>query len=271
MLNNETLAQKAASFKRDSRKGFDKAVAALIALAWNYAYMGEDFRWDADPELYAEALRICLDLSDTLAEKARAIAASVMEDSLDYYDEEQSWDREADEDGDESILVRFDQAGAHLLDLLEIWIALAFVHGLGKTELRVEISRYLSNPYLSPLWKGELRVEISRYLSNPYLSPLWKGVPKDALLWGRGYMKDIPRQLALIGQDAIISATRYAEWVDAQAKGAQYYIRRRGSGYDCPECDDLCGYPIPIETPFEFLHARCMCYPEYHFEPMPDA
>lgn len=250
MLNNETLAQKAASFKRDSRKEFDKAVAALIALAWNYAYMGEDFRWDADPELYAESLRICRDLSDTLAEKARAIAASVMEESLDYYDEEQSWDREADDDWNESILIRFDQAGAHLLDLLEIWIALAFVHGLGETELRVEISRYLSNPYLSPLWKG---------------------VPKDALLWGRGYMKDIPRQLALIGQDAIISATRYAEWVDAQAKGAEYYIRRRGSGYDCPECDDLCGYPIPIETPFEFLHARCMCCPEYHFEPMPDA
>lgn len=248
MLDRENLATRTATFKRDSRKEFNKAVAALIALAWNYAYMGEDFRWDADPELYAESLRICRDLSDTLAEKARAIAASVMEESLDYYDEERSWGQQEEEDESESILVRFDQAGAHLLDLLEIWIALAFVHGLGKTELRVEISRYLSNPYLSPLWKG---------------------VPKDALLWGRGYMKDIPRQLALIGQDAIISATRHAEWVDAQAKGAQYYIRRRGSGYDCPECDGLCGYPIPIETPFEFLHARCMCYPEYHFEEIP--
>lgn len=250
MLNNETLAQKAASFKRDSRKEFDKAVAALIALAWNYAYMGEDFRWDADPELYAESLRICRDLSDTLAERARAIAEQVARDGLDDFDMDEAWERGADEEDGESTLVRFDQAGAHLLDLLEIWIALAFVHGLGETELRVEISRYLSNPYLSPLWKG---------------------VPKDALKWGRGYMKDIPLQLAVIGQDAIISATRYAEWVDAQAKGAEYYIRRRGSGYDCPECDDLCGYPIPIETPFEFLHARCMCCPEYHFEPMPDA
>lgn len=248
MLDNDNLARKAASFKRSAEREFDKAVAALIALAFKYKEMGADFLWDNDPELKEEAIRICRDLSDSLAEKAKAIARSVIDDSLDYYDFEESWDRESDE-GFIPIITRLDQQGSFLLQLLEIWAAIAFVNGVGKSELRVLVSRYLNNPYASPLWKG---------------------IPLDALRWGRGYSKNIIDQISVIGQNAIISAARYAEWVDAQAKGAEYYIRRRGSGYDCPDCDSLCGYPIPIYQPFEILHSRCMCWPEYHFEEMPN-
>lgn len=247
MLDNDNLANKAASFKRTANREFDKAVASLISLAFAHKDMGADFLWDKDPELNDEANRILRDLSDTLAEKAKNIARGVVEDSLDYYDLDESWDRE---DGDDfiPILTRLDQQGSFLKELLEIWIALAFVNEIGK---------------------GELRVLISRYLANPYASPLWRGIPRDALKWGRGYSLNILDQIAVIGQNAIISAARYAEWVDAMAKGAGYYIRRRGSNYDCPDCDSLCDYPIPIETPFEFLHSRCMCRAEYFFEPMP--
>lgn len=248
MLDNDNLAKKAASFKRKASREFDKAVAALIAIAFKYSEMGEDFLWDKDPELNDEANRILRDLSDNLAEKAKDIAREVVEDSLDYYDFDESWDREDDE-GFIPILTRLDQQGSFLKELLEVWIALAFVNGIGK---------------------GELRVLVSRYLNNPFASPLWKGLPSDIFKWGRGYSRNILDQIAVIGQNAIISAARYAEWVDAMAKGAQYYIRHRGSGYDCPDCDSLCGYPIPIEVPFEWLHSRCMCWPEYFYEPMPD-
>lgn len=244
MLNNELLTEKAASFKKDSRKEFDKAVAALISLAWRYRRFGAEFLWDKDPELNNEANRICRDLSDALTEKAKRIAAEIMESSFTEYDFDDAWDY-GDDEWYVPVITRFDQQGSFLKELLEIWLALAFVNGISQ---------------------GELRVMISRYISNPFTSPLWVDLPKDVLAWGRGYPKDIASQLAVIGQNAIIAAVRNAEWQDARADGASYYIRRRGSSYDCPECDDLCGYPIPIEEPFEFLHSRCMCWPEYHYE-----
>lgn len=234
MPDDERLASAAAQFGRDSRKEFDRAVKELIALAFLYARAGADFLWDMDENLLREAHRICRNLSDTLAEKAMAIARGVVEDSIGNYEPEE----------DEGLVERFDMQGSHLLDLLEIWLALAFIHGIAQSELRVLISRYLSNPAASPLWRG---------------------LPKDVLAWGRGYPKNIPGQISAIGQTAIVTAYREAERKDAEAKGYAYYIRRRGSNYDCPTCDEMCGYPIPIDVPFEIPHPRCMCRAEYHF------
>jgi len=248
MLNNDAVVQKVAAYKRESRKEFDKAVAALIALAFLYKEMGADFIWDKDPELNDRANEICRNLSDSLAEKAKEVARSIVSENLDYYDFDEAWDRESD-DRFVPILTRFDQQGSFLKELLEVWIALAFVYGLSQSELRVEISRFLANPFLS------------RY---------WKDLPRDILKWGRGYPKDIAGQLAVIGQNAILASIRYAEWQDAMARGAEYYVRRRGSNYDCDECEDDANHPIPIDVPFEIKHSRCCCFPEYHFEPMPE-
>ena len=240
MLDNGSLAKKAASFKREASKEFDRAVKALIALAFKYKSMGAAFLWDANPELDAEANRICRNLSDTLAERAKAIAREVAEASLDQYDFDEAWDAE-----DTPIVERLDQQGSLLKELLEIWVAFAFFYGLSQ---------------------GELIVEMSRFIENPFLSPMWRGLPKGTLNWGRGYPKNIREQIAVIGQNAIIAADRRAEWQDAESKGYEYYIRHRGSSFDCPECDELCGHPIPISTPFEFVHSRCMCYPVYYAE-----
>lgn len=246
MLDNETLTRKVAAFKKESRKDFDKAVAALIALAFLHKDMGADFLWDKDPELDAEANRICRELSDTLTEKAKDLARDAIKE-LDDYDIEEFWDVARDE-WFVPITTRFDQQGSFLKELLEVWVALAFVYGLSQ---------------------GELRVEISRYLANPFVSSLWRGLPRDILKWGRGYPKNIAEQLAVIGQNAILSAVRLAEWRAAKDGGATYYIRRRGSYYDCDECDSLANHPIQIDEPFEVPHSRCMCYPEYHFDEMP--
>ena len=244
-IPNEALVKEAASFKRDASREFDRVVAALIALVWAKGKPTSDFLFENDPELDAEANAILRDFSDFLADKAKKRAESVIRAYLegDYPD---AWDEAAGE-GEDGILFRFDMAGSHLKELLEIWIALAVLNGIGKSELRVLISRYLNNPYSSPLWKG---------------------VPADALKWGRGYRKNILEQIAVIGQSGIIGAARYAEWVKEKEDGAVYYIRRRGSNYDCPDCDSLCGYPIPIEEPFEYLHANCMCRAEYFYEPL---
>lgn len=243
MLDRDKLARDAASFKRAAQREFDKAVKELVALAFKHAEAGADFLWDMDPGLDEEANRILRNLSDSLVEKAKAIARAEVEDMLDEYDFDEAWEENERKWG-VPLITRLDQQGSFLKELLEIWIALAFVNHMSQ---------------------GELRVMVSRYLANPFTSPLWIGIPKGVFAWGKGYSLNILEQIAIIGQNAIISSARTVEWMDAVVKGAEYYIRRRGSGYDCPECDSLCGYPIPIGTPFEFLHSRCMCWPEYHF------
>lgn len=42
-------------------------------------------------------------------------------------------------------------------------------------------------------------------------------------------------------------------------KGAAGYIGVRQSSYDCPLCDSLCGYFIPITTQVFPAHPRCVC------------
>ena len=248
MLSNDYLVQEAASYKSDAKKRFDAALKALLVLAWKYKdAMGGDFSFEANPELYAEALRICREMSDGCSEDARKRLYSIVEDSLDYANEDVAWDYASTYE-DESITTRFDMAGSHLIKLLDIWIAVAFTNGFTKDYTRISILRYINNPFASGLFGA------------------WG---KDVLKWGRGYSKNIADQLAIIGQNAIIGGARYAEWVDEQAKGATYYVRRRGSSYDCDMCESIAGIPIPIDTPFEYLHSRCCCYPEYFYEPMP--
>lgn len=243
MLDNETLTREAASYKSDARKRFNKALDALLALAWKYKGMGEDFAFEDDDELYAAALQICIELSDGCAEDARKRMASILDYHLDYYDEGIAWDEVEDR-----AIESFDMAGSHLLTLLGVWVSVALVNGYTKEHTKSLILQYLKNPLASGILTPE---------------------QMKALEWGRGYMKDVREQLSLIGQDAIIGGARYAEWVDAMAQGATYYIVRRGSDYHCPLCDELSGYPAPIDEPFEPRHPRCVCYPEYHFEPMP--
>lgn len=243
MLNNEELVNEVASYKGDTKKRFDAALAALLALAWTYRdQIGENFSFSANPVLYEQALAICREMSDRCSEDAHKRLIRLVEDSLDYADEDVAWEQTGD--GIES----FDMAGSHLLELLAVWIGVA-----------------IQNSWT----QNYTKVMISRYLANPFLCPEWKEIPLDTLAWGKGYARNILEQLTLIGQGLIIGGGRYAECVDEQAKGATYYIRRRGSNYDCDVCEGLANVPIPIEVPFEYSHARCMCYPEFHYEPMP--
>lgn len=239
MLDRDRLTKEAAEFKNDAKKRFDAALAALLALAWKHKDLGGDFTFDADPEMYAEALRICRDMSDgTMADAERHIRA-LFEDNDDF---------EIDNFSADNALESLDMAGTHLIQLVEVWCAVAFSNGFSQAYTRISIGRYLRNPYASGMFGA------------------WG---KDVLKWGRGYDRNIINQMAVIGQNLIVDAARAEEWREEREEGATYYVRRRGSGYDCPDCDAITGVPIPIDVPFERLHSRCMCYPEYHFDEMP--
>lgn len=244
-MTNETIIAQAAAFKTDARKEFEAAVAALIALAFRYKRLGANFLWDSDPVLEEEANAILRGLSDTLSEKAKARALAIAREE-EWSTGDEAWE-DVNEKVDTPILTRFDQQGSFLRELLEIWIALAFVNGLTQ---------------------NYLKISVIRYLANPYASPLWKGLPAGLLKRGAGYQRDIIAQLALIGQDGIVDAVRRAEWMDATERGAYYWVWRRGSGFLCDECEANKGKAFPIDIPFDTLHPRCMCWPEYHYEPM---
>lgn len=242
---NDRLIESAAAFKKESRSDFEKAVEALIALAFRFKYLGADFLWTSDPVLEREANAILRGLSDTLSQKAKARALALMrEEGWDFG--EDAWE-DVNERVDTPILTRFDQQGSFLRELLEIWVALAFVENI------------------TPAY---LKILVINHLANPYASRFWKGLPAGLLKHGKGYQRDLLNQIGLIGQDGIIGSVRMGEWMDAFGKGATYWIWRRGSNYDCPECEANKGRVFPMDVPFDTLHARCMCWAEYHFEPM---
>jgi len=240
MLNQSDLLNTVAAYKKDSQDHFWEAVVTLLSLAW--PYRKEGFVFDESFPMYDHALVVCIEMSDACIASAKERLSEAIEE-LEW--DEDPWPEAFSVETEE----RFDMAGTHLLDLLAIWISVAAVNG----------------------WtKSYTRVMVSRYLANPFLCPYWKDVPKDALAWGRGYAKDIVEQLTLIGQGIILSGARYAEQEDEKANGATYYIRRRGSTYDCTDCEEMANIPIPIEVPFVIPHPRCVCFPEYHNEPIPE-
>lgn len=240
-MNNERLTEQAAAYKSDARRLFEDAVVALIALAFRYKNLGANFLWDSDPVLEREANAILRRLSDKARESAKARALELIREA-DLAEGEYAWDSAEDAWG-EPVLTRLDMVGSHLRELLEIWIALAFVEGM------------------TPSY---LKICVLRYLSSPYASPMWSRLPAGLLKWGKGYQRNLIDQIALIGQTSIIGAVRFAEWSDASSRGAAYYIRRRASTFDCPECESLANKPIPISVPWENLHARCVCYAEFY-------
>ena len=243
MLNQQTLVRETAEYKRDARRLFDAHLASLLALAWPFR-KAEDFSFEVNDELMAAAYDDCIQLTDECAEQAEKRFLTTIVNLGDAVNEQEVWDGFYEDGAQES----FDMAGSHLLDLLTAWIGVAVAND----------------------WTRDYtRIMVGRYLANPYLCPQWNIVPRDLLSWGSGYAKDISEQLALIGQNLIVQASRYAEWLDESARGATYYIRRRGSTYDCALCDEEANRPIPVSEPFEWLHSRCMCYPEYHYEPLP--
>lgn len=243
MVSNEKLVEQAAAYKTDARRLFEEAVAALIALAFRYPQLGANFLWDANPNLDEQANSILRRLSERARDAAKRRALAVIAEA-DLADGEYAWDA-TDGLGDEPMLERLDMVGSHLRDLLEIWIALAFVE---------------------KMTQSYLKISVLRYLANPYAAPSWSRLPAGLLKWGRGYQKDLIAQIALIGQDSIVSSVRFAEWSDAVKRGAKYYIRHRASNFYCPECDAVCEIKFPIEQFDGQIHPRCCCTYEYIYE-----
>lgn len=65
--------------------------------------------------------------------------------------------------------------------------------------------------------------------------------------------------LKVLTSSIITDALNRSELYLMSGKGAYGYIGVRMSTYDCPVCDSLCGYIIPIDQQVFPAHPRCVC------------
>lgn len=219
------------------------AIDAILDLCWDYR--SPDFSFSDHIALQREVNRILAQLSDGILSdtEKRAVLAIAEEELQDYEDEALEY-AEGEING-EDVLFRLDRQGDHLKDLIAGWLVVAAILGLSKGKVKSRFWTFLGNVGASPDWrKAGIKI------------------PK----WGRGFQADIERGMTVIGQNVIFNAYQRAQYLDAISKGAVYFIRHRGSSYDCPECDSYCEYPIPISQIVYQTHSRCVCWNEYFNE-----
>ena len=231
------------------RTGVRPRIVALIdeilSLAW--VYRAEGFTFDADSTLDAQVNKVLADFSDgeiaDAEKKLRKLLESLEwsdfgDDALEYAEREQN---------DQNAVYRFDMHASHLKEIIAVWLGISFVSGLSRSETARQIWGYWGSPELSPKWVGP---------RSPFF------------LWGKGYTKNILNGIVVLEQDIINSAYQFAVLQDFGRQGAIGYKIKRGSGYNCPYCDEHCGIVYPLSRQILPLHSRCMCiaYPVFSNE-----
>lgn len=228
------------------------AVTRILALAYVYKEFVEgEFRFEDFPDLNERVNAILRGLSDKGAEIARQRVRDALALLDGEYEDYEDIVEEV-ENENEGMLWAFDMHSSNLKKLLEGWLTIAFANGWSQADTLAGILSNLDEPQTSPMWRDAIRAKM---------------IDPNEYRFGRGYQRNIPNAMRVLAVYIITKAFMLSEQRMYANRGAAYYIRRRGSNYDCPECDSLVGYPIPIDEPFVMLHPNCLCIAEYHFPP----
>lgn len=92
-----------------------------------------------------------------------------------------------------------------------------------------------------------------------------KDINIDVPSYGKGYYRNAYQNIVRNASQVIALAWGQAEQEYGQESGAVGYFVHRGSSYDCPVCDDLCGYIHPLDTMVIPAHPNCACRVELVF------
>ena len=236
MMPREDAIDQMSRVKRDARERMDAAVAAIIALCWDYR--SPDFSFSDHLALLREVNKILAEMSDGILSDSekRAVKALAEAELQDYQDDAVSY-AEGEIRG-ENALFRLDRQADHLRDLLTGWLAVAAVAGLTKSQTERKFWTYIGNPSASKEWRDA-------GLSNPK--------------WGSGFQINVLDGIVVIGQDLINRAFQFARIGSFRDGGAVGYRTVRQSNYDCPYCDDMCEKIWPIDYVALPYHPRCVC------------
>lgn len=87
----------------------------------------------------------------------------------------------------------------------------------------------------------------------------------DVPSYGKGYYRNAYQNIIRNAKQVIALSWGRAEQEYGKNSGAVGYFVYRGSSYDCPVCDDLCGYMHPLDTMVIPAHPNCACRVELFF------
>ena len=93
-----------------------------------------------------------------------------------------------------------------------------------------------------------------------------KDINIDVPSYGKGYYKNAYQNIVRNASQVIALAWGQAEQEYGQENKAIGYFVHRGSSYNCPVCDDLCGYMHPLDTMVIPAHVSCRCRVEFTFK-----
>lgn len=238
MTDHDAVIDAMSSVKGDVKERVDKAVAAILLLAWSYRREG--FSFEDFPELNDQVNKILQSLSDGNLADAEKRAKALLESlGLGDWDDDALGYAEREIDG-ENALWRLDLHASHLKELLAGWIAVAAVQKLSMTQMRLLMNTYGGTPWLSKKWRDS-------------------GLGKMG--WGSGYQRDVTGAMTVIGQDLINRSYQYAKLEKLKERGVTHYRTIRGSNYDCPLCDEMMERIWPIDSIVLPYHPRCVCIP----------
>lgn len=84
--------------------------------------------------------------------------------------------------------------------------------------------------------------------------------------YGKGYYRNAYENIVRNATQVISLAWGLAEQEYGKENGAVGYYVHRGSSYNCPVCDDLCGYLHSLKTMVVPAHVNCVCRVELVFK-----
>lgn len=236
MPKKEDAIDQMSRMKQDARERMDVAVAAIVALCWDYR--SPDFSFSDHLALLREANKILVEMSDgVLSDAERRTKLALAEAELQDYEDEALEYAKGDIKG-ENGLFRLDRQADHLRDLLAGWLGVAAFAGMSRSQM------------IRNFWT---------YLKKPALSEDWRASGRKVPSWGRGYPIDILTGLTVIGQDLINRGFQYARLKDFERRGAVGYRTIRQSGYICPLCDEMTERIWPLNYVALPYHPRCVC------------
>lgn len=239
MKDQDTLIKQLSYTKRDILPRMKKTGEYILELSWRYR--NADFQFSSYPRLEIEVNTILQELSDGNMLDAQSRARRVLlELELDeYYNDAMEFAKEK-EYKEHNALWSLDMASTHYKSILETWVKAAFITKASLSALQSQFVSFLELPYLSKMWKDA-------GFGKPH--------------FGKGYQDNILDGIALIEQDIIVTATRFAQIRSFGKGGAIGYRTVRASTFHCPYCDEMSTRIWRIDDFVLPYHPRCVCYP----------
>ena len=224
-----------------------RTVNEIIAIAQNYAFLGKEFTFDYDKDLDDAVNDLLIQFTDAVLEEVGdAVAARVKEEDREQvlaYIGRQNDGADPEE--------RLDKHASQLKALLAAFLAVGFARNFDMERILADVPAFLAAP-------NQYQDMRDAFFDYGYKSRL---IQQGGAHFGKGNPDNPILGATTVAGTMIIEAKHFDDILqygkDPTIIG---YRVHRGSGYDCPYCDELC---VGIHFLDEIVlpaHPRCMCY-----------